>query len=122
MVLPFKIGYDKGKKITKQGKIMLKFIYFSMAVIAFSFFIMPLFNGISAQRDQLNVRPVLFSQNQNIAEDELSFEEIYALANEDQFNPENLNNIAPAAGEALDPIQLPNDFSNQVEPQAHPAL
>ncbi len=101
---------------------MIKFIYFSMAVVAFSFLIVPLFGGIAAERNKIDIRPVQFSDNQVPSQDELSFDEIYALANEESFDPQSLNNIAPAAGNAVAEPSYPNDFSNQVKPQAHPAF
>ncbi len=101
---------------------MIKFIYFSMAVVVFSFLIVPFFNGISAERNKINIRPLQFSDNQAPSQNELTFDEIYALANEESFDPQSLNNIAPAAGNEQTDISYPNDFSNQIERAPHPAL
>lgn len=101
---------------------MIKFIYFSMAVVVFSFLIIPLFNGISVERNKINIRPVQFSDNQAVSQDKLPLDKIYDLANEESFNPQNLNNIAPAARNETGHDLYPNDFSNQIETHTHPAL
>jgi|GEM_PF-6379256 len=102
---------------------MLRFIYFCMAIVAFSFLIVPMVSGISNLRDNISEREIAGLQPDTSApsDDTLSFEEVYELAAETQITAESLNDIAPAAGDSSMPA-LPEDFSVQIEPEKHPAL
>ncbi len=87
---------------------MVKFIFFCMAFIALSFFVVPVFTGISNEREQ-----ILAANTPNTNEDQsLSFEEIYEIAAEGTNNPANLNDIAPAAGNGTQD-RFSSGFSNR---------
>ena len=100
---------------------MLRFIYFCMAIVALSFVAIPVYSGIAQNRDQITARDSVIAINTN-EDDSLSFEEIYTIANEDSFNPESLNEIAPAAGGAAIIPDLPQEFSAEFKPSQNPAL
>lgn len=76
---------------------MTRFIFFCMAFIALSFVAVPVFTGISNERDaMLNAEETTVSSN-----DVLSFDALYEIAGADtEITPESLNNITPAAGSA----------------------
>ncbi|NCO03731.1 MAG: hypothetical protein GW903_06035 [Alphaproteobacteria bacterium] len=87
---------------------MIRIIYLSVAVLVFSFAILPILNDVSKERDA-----IIASNNDapTLENDTISFEEIYALADEtivDSDNPAFLNNIAPAAG--LDEDEFTSGF------------
>ena len=73
---------------------MVRFIYLCMTILVVSFIAVPVFNGVSDEHARLQE----IAQNTEQAEDSLSFEQIYALADESENDPANLNNIMPAAG------------------------
>ncbi len=77
---------------------MNKFIKFCMASILLSFIAVPIYFGVSKEHNKIiKASQTVVSQN-NTIEREITFDEIYELAREDEFSPENLNNIATAAG------------------------
>lgn len=77
---------------------MIKLIFAFMAIFVLSFTIVPIFSGVSNERDALLASAI----DANEAEDtpSLTFEEIYALADENAptIDPAALNAIMPAAG------------------------
>lgn len=78
---------------------MTKFIFFCMAIVALSFVAVPVFTGISNERDALLLSEASTTNN----DASLSFEEIYEIAAEnsapnDAPSASDLNNIMPAAG------------------------
>ena len=81
---------------------MTRFIFICMAFIALSFMAVPAYFGIQKEHAILMQNDTVAQNNQS-----LSFEEIYAMADEDLLsNPAFLNNIAPAAGNNDDaPVQ-----------------
>ena len=108
-------------EISWKGKLhMLNFIYSCMAVMVLSFFIVPVFGGISNEYQTLE-QSSQFAESSISEDTSLSFEEIYALADEAAMrNPAFLNEIAPAAG---DDIAAPVEgFSSGFSSQGHPAL
>jgi hypothetical protein len=75
---------------------MVKFIFFCMAVVVLSFVAVPVFTGISNERDQL----LAVNDAPTAEEQSLSFQEIYDIASDtSDLTPDQLNNITPAAGE-----------------------
>jgi len=95
---------------------MIRFIFVSMAFIALSFTLVPMFAGISKEHQKLAQANVIAEPSS----DSLTFEEIYALAGEDSaVNPAALNAIEPAAGGQEAEIEK---FSTGFSKQAHPAL
>jgi hypothetical protein len=74
---------------------MTRFIFFCMAIVALSFFVVPVFTGISKEHGELTTSADLATASN----DSLSFEEIYELAGStDNFDGAALNSITPAAG------------------------
>lgn len=77
---------------------MIRLIYFCMAFVALSFIAVPVYYGISAEKEKLADQ----AEAQEVAtfdkDNSLSFEEIYALAEETPRNPTDLNSISTAAG------------------------
>jgi hypothetical protein len=67
-----------------------------MAIVALSFFVVPVFTGISKEHTAL----VASTDATTPSNDTLSFEDIYEIAdsNRESFSPTSLNNISPAAG------------------------
>jgi len=72
---------------------MVKIIFLSMAIFALSFIAAPIFHGVSKERNAILASNDFISTQ----DDSLSFDEIYALADEGRDEAEFLNNIAPAA-------------------------
>ena len=97
---------------------MLNFIYVCMLVMVLSFFVVPVFGGISTEYDLLEQTSQL--SEVSISQDtSLSFDEISAIADEAiMSDPAFLNQIAPAAG---DDVQV-DGFTSGFSSQAHPAL
>lgn len=78
---------------------MVRFIFLSMAFIAVSFFAVPAYFGINEQHQNL-----IQTASIEPAADTLTFQEIYALADESLMaDPSALNAIAPAAGDEQKP-------------------
>jgi hypothetical protein len=77
---------------------MIRLIYLCMAFIAISFIAVPVYFGIADEKDKLAEQYKAQDIAKTAPEDSLTFEEIYALAEEASSNPEDLNNIATAAG------------------------
>ena len=74
---------------------MVRFIYFCMAVLVFSFVAVPIFSGVSKEHEKLTAVDVANAP----AEEELTLEEIYAFVDRsNEGNPVFLNSIATAAG------------------------
>ena len=110
---------------------MIKVIFACMAVLVFSFTVLPIFTGVSKEREAIlasNVQPA------EQVDESLSFEEIYALADEGNndatVDPASLNEITPAAGgiedgfssgfsgvetKGLEDTPLPQEFLNELE-------
>lgn len=78
---------------------MVRFIYLCVAIVALSFFVVPAYFGVSKEHKNLTA-----STGTDTTADALSFEEIYAIADEGPADPNSLNSIEPAAGE--------DEFSN----------
>jgi hypothetical protein len=80
---------------------MIRFIYFCMAVVAFSFAAIPVIYGIAGERAGLTA-PQLEADTVAANESNMTYDEIYALADQDsseiEWNESRLNEIAPAAG------------------------
>lgn len=77
----------------------MRFIYACMAVVILSIFAVPVFYGISNEREEL----MWVSEAQAAEEASLSFEEIYEIAGSgNSSSPESLNTLAPAAGPAAE--------------------
>ena len=88
---------------------MIRFIFLSIAFIAVSFTVAPIFSGISKQHKKLTQVAATDTKS-----DELTFDEIYALASETQtIDPAALNAIAPAAGEEAQEEKFSNGFLNK---------
>ena len=96
---------------------MSSFIKFCFAFILFSFAIVPIYYGINKEHENIVQDTALV----NVSEEDkaLSFAEIYALAEQSNFSPESLNNIAPAAGEQSN---LAEEFSNGFSDFTEPTL
>ena len=95
---------------------MIRFIFVSMAFIALSFALVPMFAGINKEHQKLAQANIIAEPSS----DSLTFEEIYALAGEDNaVNPATLNAIEPAAGKQETKVEK---FSTGFSKQAHPAL
>jgi hypothetical protein len=82
---------------------MIRFIFVCMAVVAFSFMTLAgqsVIDGINDARENLLARNAVSSpQVETLANDEITFEEIYANAPvQDLTSPEALNEISTAAG------------------------
>ena len=91
---------------------MTRFIFFCMAFVALSFIAVPVFTGISKERDA-----ILASSKSSIpAASPLSFEEIYEIAGADNtgdgFDASAFNDITPAAGGEISD-QFSTGFSNR---------
>tara|TARA_B100000508_G_C11459576_1_gene278511 strand:+ start:1616 stop:1954 length:339 start_codon:yes stop_codon:yes gene_type:complete len=88
----------------------MKFIYLCAAILILSFTVVPMFTGVSNEREQ-----ILASNEATQASPEdtsMSFEEMYTIAAQgqgDNFDPESLNAITPAAGAD----SFPSGFSGQ---------
>lgn len=89
---------------------MIRFIFICMAFIVCSFALSPVFFGLQKEHQELTQ---ISAVKQSADEAPLSFEEIYALA--DEIDPAALNNIAPAAGQDTAPIadHFTTGFSNK---------
>ncbi|MEM6810922.1 MAG: hypothetical protein AAF549_00465 [Pseudomonadota bacterium] len=96
---------------------MVRFIGLCFGVVLFSFAIIPVFSGISDEKDRLDAREIAAIDS----EDELTFEEIYEIASEIDTSPEALANIAPAAGDEIIEDETEN-FSAALKESNHPAL
>lgn len=76
---------------------MMKFIYFCMAILVGSFIAVPVFTGVSDEHQALmaSVAPAT-----NATQTDNTLNDVYEIAREgsDNFSPEDLNNITPAAG------------------------
>lgn len=74
----------------------MRIIYFSMALLVFSFVVVPMYSGISKKHDEIITTSV---DTVAAADSSLSFEEIYEIAGESNTeDPAFLNTIQPAAG------------------------
>ena len=108
---------------------MTKFIFVCMAVLVFSFTVLPIMTDVSKERDALLASN---TQTEEVADETLSFEEIYALADEGNTTStaSALNAIAPAAGDntdefssgfsgvetkGLEDTPLPQEFLDEIE-------
>ena len=90
---------------------MSSFIKFCFAFILFSFAIVPIYHGINTKHQEITA-PTASSQLVQ-TDDTLSFAEIYELAAQNDFSPEYLNNIAPAAGDiTAEPEAFSNGFND----------
>lgn len=73
----------------------MRFIYLCMSVVALSFVVIPVYNGINQEHKKLET----VANVELTDEDALSLEEMYAyVTEENEANPIFLNNIATAAG------------------------
>ena len=90
----------------------MKFIYLCAAILVLSFTAVPMFSGVSNERAQiLASNEAVQTTYENTS---ISFEEMYAIASqgqEDNFDPETLNAITPAAGEGTE--NFPSGFSGR---------
>ncbi len=85
---------------------MIRFMIFCMAFIAISFAATPIFFGVSAEHKKLTQTAVVTGNTPTA----LTFEEIYALIDQDALtDPARLNAIEPAAG---DDDAIEEKFSN----------
>ena len=86
-----------------------------MALTIFGFAAVPVYTGIAGKKEQLDNRDVAVTQNNS---DALSFNEIYAIAAEDNpITADQLNAIEPAAGGSSN-----DDFSAALKESQHPAF
>lgn len=84
----------------------MRIIYFSMALLVFSFIAMPIYYGISEKHNE-----IINTEVTAIQDDSLSFEEIYSLADESySTDPAFLNTIKPAAGNSAKNDQFSTGF------------
>ncbi len=89
---------------------MMRFIYVCMAFLLISFVGMPVYKGVSSEREKLTI----VASAESNQDDPLSFSEIYALADESSSdNPAFLNNIMPAAGGDTSSDNFSNGFRGQ---------
>lgn len=89
---------------------MVRFIFTCMAIIIVSFAAMPIVYGVAEQRERLTQTAAVDSNGS----DELSFEEIFALASGNPMPDAGaLNAIEPATGDIAEPDQFSNGFSNK---------
>jgi len=86
----------------------MRIIYFSMALLVFSFVIFPMYSGISKKHDEIITTTVdVVAAN----EDSLNLEQIYELADESYSeDPAFLNAIQPAAGDSTSQDQFSHGF------------
>ena len=73
---------------------LLRIIALSAIILVGSFLVTPAYFGISAEHRKLDVTETASLTTQ----DEITFEQIYALADETSNDAASLNNITPAAG------------------------
>lgn len=88
----------------------MKFIYFCAAVLIFSFTALPIFYGISNERNEILASNI--EQETTPTDNSISFKEMYAIASKGQgeaLDPYSLNDITPAAGQ--DSNDFPSSFS-----------
>ena len=89
---------------------MMRFIYFCMAFLVLSFVGVPIYNGVSEERAGLTQ----LAATDEAGDDSMSFEEIYALADEGQSaDPASLNDISPAAGNGNTGDAFSRGFTNR---------
>ncbi|MEM9468882.1 MAG: hypothetical protein AAF988_01845 [Pseudomonadota bacterium] len=72
----------------------MKFIYLCAALVIFSFTAMPIYYGVSKERATI----LASNETQQTEEDSISFEEMYALFENDLSVEDQMNAIEPAAG------------------------
>ncbi len=88
---------------------MIRFIFFCMILIVITFAAVPIFYGVTEQRQKLTQTATIEKNS-----DELTFDEIYALASEESItNPTALNAIESAAGEIVVLDKFSNGFSGK---------
>ena len=79
---------------------MVRFIFICIVFIAVSFTAIPALMNISKQRDALIIQST--PESSVLVQNELSLEEIYALADTNEtIDPALLNAITPAAGDNI---------------------
>ena len=95
---------------------MTSFVKFCFAFILLSFAVVPIYYGVNKEH-----KIIIGSASNEIAaisaqdDQSLSFADIYDLAGAEEFSPENLNNIAPAAGADTTPEGFSSGFNNYEE-------
>ena len=92
---------------------MVRFIYLCAGILVVSLFAVPVYFGVSNERETLS----LASNDEINQEESLSFQEIYALAEEGQNErgPDSLNNITPAAGTETAPDSFSSGFNKKAD-------
>ena len=91
---------------------LLRFIALSAFIMIGAFFVAPAYFGISAERTKLDSVETASVE----AQPEITFEQIYALADETENDATSLNNIAPAAGDTATKDVFSNGFSQKRNP------
>lgn len=90
---------------------MVRFIYLCMGILFLSMVAVPIYFGVSKEHKNIQVSANTPADEQDTS---LSFEEIYALADEGQeTTPESLGNIAPAAGAETTPDSFSSGFNKR---------
>lgn len=86
----------------------MKFIYFCMAILVGSFIAVPIFTGVSKEHTALMATATPVS-----SEPSSGLQDIYEIARQggEDFNPDDLNNITPAAGDDMEIAKSTDGFS-----------
>lgn len=85
---------------------MVHFILFCFAIVGVSFFAVPTFFGISEEYEGLTK----VAEAEQAGEENITFEEMYAVARGDSSDRKSLNEITPAAGDNFEDETFSNGF------------